>query len=329
MKIAIFGSGSWATAIVKIACEVHQEVYWWVREEEIVEGVKAHNHNPLFLSQCELNIDKITIDTDIKKIISSADNLLFVIPSAFLVRSLNGLTPEDFKGKNIISAIKGIVPETNQIVAEYMRDTFNISYANQAVISGPSHAEEIAKESLTYLTVGSHNLLLAKLIADNFECRYVKTTISNDIEGIEYVGIMKNIYALSVGICKGLGYGDNFIAVLVSNGLEEMENFLRQISPMPERNIHNLAYLGDLLVTAYSQHSRNRTFGQMIGSGYSVSSAQLEMKMVAEGYYATECIHRLNETQKAKIPIADAVYRIIYKNSSAAKEFHQLQSLFQ
>lgn len=329
MKIAIFGSGSWATAIVKIACEVHQEVYWWVREEEIVEGVKAHNHNPLYLSQCELNIDKITIDTDIKKIISSADNLLFVIPSAFLVRSLNGLTPEDFKGKNIISAIKGIVPETNQIVAEYMRDNFDVSYASQAVISGPSHAEEIAKESLTYLTVGSHNSLLAKHIADNFECRYVKTTISNDIEGIEYVGIMKNIYALSVGICKGLGFGDNFIAVLVSNGLEEMENFLSQISPMPERNIHNLAYLGDLLVTAYSQHSRNRTFGQMIGSGYSVSSAQLEMKMVAEGYYAAECIHRLNETQNAKIPIADAVYRILYKNSSAAKEFQQLQSLFQ
>jgi len=329
MKIAIFGSGSWATAIVKIACEVHQEVYWWVREEEIVEGVKAHKHNPLFLSQCELNIDKITIDTDIKKIISSADNLLFVIPSAFLVRSLKGLTPDAFVGKNVISAIKGIIPETNQIVAEYFRDTYNISYANQAVISGPSHAEEIAKESLTYLTVGSQNPLLAKYIADNFECRYVKTTLSKDIEGIEYVGIMKNIYALAIGICKGLGCGDNFIAVVVANSLQEMENFLAISSPMPERNINHLAYLGDLLVTAYSQHSRNRTFGQMIGTGYSVNSAQLEMKMVAEGYYAANCIHELNKVHKAETPIADAVYRILYKNSSPSKEFIKLSEIFQ
>jgi glycerol-3-phosphate dehydrogenase (NAD(P)+) len=329
MKIAIFGSGSWATAIVKIACETHKEVFWWVREEEIVEGVKAFGYNPLYLSQCELDKNKITIDSDIKKIILAADNLLFVIPSAFFARSLKGLTSEDFKDKNIISATKGIVPETNQIVAEYMRDTYNISYANQAVISGPSHAEEIAKESLTYLTVGSKNPLLAKHLADNFNCRYVKTTISTDIEGIEYVGILKNIYALAVGICKGLGSGDNFISVVVANGLQEMENFLSICSPLEERNINNLAYLGDLLVTCYSQHSRNRTFGQMIGSGYSVNSAQLEMKMVAEGYYAANCIHELNKTHNAEIPIADAVYRILYKTSSARKEFAQLLEIFQ
>lgn len=329
MKIAIFGSGSWATAIVKIASETHQEVFWWVREEEIVEGVKLYGHNPLYLSQCQLDKDKITIDSDIKKIISSADNLLFVIPSAFFARSLEGLSADDLKNKNIISATKGIIPETNQIVAEYLRDTFDVSYANQAVISGPSHAEEIAKESLTYLTVGSHNPLLAKHIADNFNCRYVKTTISSDIEGIEYVGIMKNIYALAVGMCKGLGGGDNLISVLVANGLQEIETFLSLCSPLPERNINHLAYLGDLLVTCYSQHSRNRTFGQMIGSGYSVNTAQLEMKMVAEGYYAANCIHILNKTFKADIPIADAVYRILYKSSSAKKEFNQLTENFQ
>ena len=329
MKIAIFGSGSWATAIVKIATATHQEVFWWVREKEIVDGLKKHNHNPLYLSQCELNTSKITISNDIKKIISKADNLLFVIPSAFFARSLEGLSAEDFNNKNVISATKGIVPETNQIVAEYMRDNFNVSYANQAVISGPSHAEEIAKENLTYLTVGSHNSLLAKHIADSFQCRYVKTTISTDIEGIEYVGIMKNIYALSVGICKGLGFGDNFISVVVANGLQEMENFLSLCSPLEERNINNLAYLGDLLVTCYSQHSRNRTFGQMIGFGYSVGSAQLEMKMVAEGYYAAKCIHDLNKTFKAEISIADAVYRILYKASSAKKEFDLLSENFQ
>ncbi|MDD2530207.1 MAG: NAD(P)H-dependent glycerol-3-phosphate dehydrogenase [Bacteroidales bacterium] len=329
MKIAIFGSGSWATAIVKIASETHQEVFWWVREKEIVEGLKKYNHNPLYLSQCELDSNKIKISNDIKKIISKADNLLFVIPSAFFARSLEGLNSEDFKNKNVISATKGIVPETNQIVAEYMKEKYDVSYANQAVISGPSHAEEIAKENLTYLTVGSHNPLLAKHIADSFQCRYVKTTISKDIEGIEYVGIMKNIYALSVGICKGLGFGDNFISVVVANGLREMDDFLSVCSPMDERNIHNLAYLGDLLVTCYSQHSRNRTFGQMIGFGYSVNSAQLEMKMVAEGYYAAKCIHDLNKKFGAKIPIADAVYRILYKASSAKKEFDQLSNNFQ
>lgn len=328
MKIAIFGSGSWATAIVKIASETHKKVYWWVREEEIVEGVTKYNHNPLYLSQCELDTNKIKVSNDIKKVIGSADNLLFVIPSAFFARSIRELSPEDFKDKSVISAIKGIVPETNQIVAQYLRDTYQVSYANQAVISGPSHAEEIAKENLTYLTVGSQNSLLAKHIADKFKCRYVNTTTSSDMEGIEYVGILKNIYALAVGICKGLGFGDNFISVVVANGLQEMDNFLEICAPMPERNVNNLAYLGDLLVTAYSQHSRNRTFGQMIGSGYSVSSAQLEMRMVAEGYYAANCIHVLNKEHNAQIPIADAVYRILYKGFSAKKEFELLSENF-
>lgn len=328
MKIAVFGSGSWATAIVKIACETHQEVYWWVREEEIANGVKKYGHNPLFLSQCELDAKKIHIDTDIRNIIKSANNLIFVIPSAFLVRSLGGLNPEDFVGKNVVSAIKGIVPETNQIVAEYFADFYGISYGNQAVVSGPSHAEEIAKEGLTYLTIGSTNSELAKKISKGFECRYVKTVISEDINGIEYGGILKNIYALAVGICKGIGRGDNFISVLVSNAAQEMENFLSKVSPMEKRNINNFVYLGDLLVTAYSQHSRNRTFGQMIGSGYSIRSAQLEMNMVAEGYYAAKCIHDANKNHGADIPIAEAVYRILYKGSSPNKELDILAMNF-
>jgi Glycerol-3-phosphate dehydrogenase len=328
MKIAILGSGSWATAIVKIATENHDEVFWWVREQEIKEGVEKYGHNPLYLSQCELEAKKITISNDIKTIISSANNLLFVIPSAFLARSLEPLSKEDFANKQIISAIKGIVPETNQIVAEFFNSKYSVPFTSQAVISGPSHAEEIAKEHLTYLTVGSENPLLAEYIATNFSCRYVRTTISDDIRGIEYVGILKNIYALAVGICNGLGCGDNFIAVVVSNALQEMEAFLVKANPKTDRNCNNLAYLGDLLVTAYSQHSRNRTFGQMIGQGYSVCSAQLEMKMIAEGYFAAKCIHQLNISHNSNIPIADAVYRILYEGSSASKEFALLAENF-
>lgn len=328
MKISIFGSGSWATAIVKIACETHQEVYWWVREKEIERGVKHHGHNPLFLSQCELDKKKIYIDTDIKNIISKSNNLLFVIPSAFLSRSLSTLSKEDFIGKKVLSAIKGIVPETNQIVADYFLDQFEVDMDNQAVISGPSHAEEIAKERLTYLTVGSTNNQLAEYFAKVFECRYVNTVTSNDIRGIEYGGILKNIYALAVGIAKGIGRGDNFIAVLVSNSAQEMGNFLEKVSNQEERNINYFVYLGDLLVTAYSQHSRNRTFGQMIGSGYSINSAQLEMNMVAEGYYAANSIHKANKIHKANIPIAEAVYRILYKGSSPNKELDKLAKTF-
>ncbi len=328
MKIAIFGSGSWATALVKIACETHKEIFWWVREEEIAEGVRKHGYNPLYLSQCELDSCKIHIETDIKNIINKTDNLLFVVPSAFLARSLEGLSPKDFEDKYLISAIKGIVPETNQIVADYFAEHFLVPYNNQAVISGPSHAEEIAKSSLTYLTVGSTNTELAEFYAESFSCRYVNTVVSNDIIGIEYGGILKNIYALAVGIANGLGRRDNFISVLVANSAQEMQRFLDKVSPLEGRNITHFVYLGDLLVTAYSQHSRNRTFGQMVGSGYSIHSAQLEMKMVAEGYYAAKSIHIANKAHNADIPIAEAVYRILYKGSSPTKEIEALSQDF-
>ncbi|MDR1725249.1 MAG: NAD(P)H-dependent glycerol-3-phosphate dehydrogenase [Bacteroidales bacterium] len=328
MKIAILGSGSWATAIVKIACESHNEVFWWVREKEIEISVKKYGYNPLFLSSCELDSKKIIISTNIKDIISKAKNLVFVIPAAFLVESLKTISKEDLKGKNIISAIKGIIPQTNQIVAEFMNSEFGISLEHQAVISGPSHAEEIASQRLTYLTCGSTNETLAKHFATNFACRYVKTMTSDDIKGIEYGGVLKNIYALAAGICKGLGYGDNFIAVLVTHAIIEMENFLNMTAANNNRNINRSVYLGDLLVTAYSQYSRNRTFGQMLGQGYSIASAQLEMNMVAEGYYASRSIQVINEKVKAKIPIADAIYRILYKGTSPNMEMKQLSESF-
>ena len=327
MNIAVLGSGSWATAIVKIATQTHTKVYWWVREQEIVQAVENFGHNPLYLRSCELDRERIIVSSDLKMIVSKATDIILVIPAAFVAGSLQSLCPKDFKGKRIICATKGIIPQTNQIVADYIRDYFNVRDENQAVISGPSHAEEIAQERLTYLTVGSCNDEFAKQVAEGLKCRFVKTTTSSDIRGIEYGAVMKNIYALAAGIARGAGYGDNFVAVLIANAAQEMEAFLAVAAPQ-ERDTNRFVYLGDLLVTAYSQHSRNRTFGQMIGQGYSVKSAQLEMAMVAEGYYAAECIDKANRSIGVSLPIARAVYEILYEGKSADEEFKRLSELF-
>ncbi|MCI7465209.1 MAG: NAD(P)H-dependent glycerol-3-phosphate dehydrogenase, partial [Bacteroidales bacterium] len=320
MNIAVLGSGSWATAIVKIATQTHTKVYWWVREQEIVQAVENFGHNPLYLRSCELDRERIIVSSDLKMIVSKATDIILVIPAAFVAGSLQSLCPKDFEGKRIICATKGIIPQTNQIVADYIRDYFNVRDENQAVISGPSHAEEIAQERLTYLTVGSCNDEFAKQVAEGLKCRFVKTTTSSDIRGIEYGAVMKNIYALAAGIARGAGYGDNFVAVLIANAAQEMGAFLAVAAPQ-ERDTNRFVYLGDLLVTAYSQHSRNRTFGQMIGQGYSVKSAQLEMAMVAEGYYAAECIDKANRSIGVSLPIARAVYEILYEGKSADEEF--------
>ena len=327
MNIAVLGSGSWATAIVKIATQTHTKVYWWVREQEIVQAVENFGHNPLYLRSCELDRERIIVSSDLKMIVSKATDIILVIPAAFVAGSLQALCPKDFEGKRIICATKGIIPQTNQIVADYLRDYFNVRDDNQAVISGPSHAEEIAQERLTYLTVGSCNGEFAKQIAEGLKCRFVKTTTSSDIRGNEYGAVMKNIYALAAGIARGAGYGDNFVAVLIANAAQEMEAFLSAVAPQ-KRDTNRFVYLGDLLVTAYSQHSRNRTFGQMIGQGYSVKSAQLEMAMVAEGYYAAECIDKANRSIGVSLPIARAVYEILYEGKSADEEFKRLSELF-
>ena len=327
MNIAVLGSGSWATAIVKIATQTHTKVYWWVREQEIVQAVENFGHNPLYLRSCELDRERIIVSSDLKMIVSKATDIILVIPAAFVAGSLQSLCPKDFEGKRIICATKGIIPQTNQIVADYIRDYFNVRDENQAVISGPSHAEEIAQERLTYLTVGSCNDEFAKQVAEGLKCRFVKTTTSSDIRGIEYGAVMKNIYALAAGIARGAGYGDNFVAVLIANAAQELGAFLAVAAPQ-ERVTNRFVYLGDLLVTAYSQHSRNRTFGQMIGQGYSVKSAQLEMAMVAEGYYAAECIDKANRSIGVSLPIARAVYEILYEGKSADEEFKRLSELF-
>lgn len=245
------------------------------------------------------------------------------MPAAFLKQALEGITPEDFAGKKIISAIKGIVPDENQIIGEFLNQHYNISFDNFLVISGPCHAEEVALEKLSYLTIASSDIELATEFAGMINTRYIKTNVSDDIYGTEYGAVLKNVYAIAGGICHGVGYGDNFQAVLISNAIRELERFVDTVHPI-DRDIKESAYLGDLMVTAYSQFSRNRTFGNMIGKGYTVKSAQLEMNMVAEGYYAVNCLHEVNKNYHVHMPICDAVYNILYQKHSPAIEMKHL-----
>lgn len=327
MNIAVLGGGSWATAVVKILLTSNDKVFWWVREKEIKQSVEHLGFNELYLRYCELDSKRIDISNDIHYIIKNADILFFVIPAAFLYCSIKDVEPYELKGKKVVTAIKGIVPEKNNVVSEFFRDSYGIDFSDQAVISGPSHAEEIAAERLTYLTCGSVNKDFAQLVSSIITCRFVKTTLSDDILGIEYAAVLKNIYALAAGLAKGAGYGDNFIAVLISNSLQEMDSMLNNLCPQT-RNIKRLAYLGDLLVTAYSQHSRNRTFGQMIGQGYSLCSAQLEMKMIAEGYYSAKSINNICKKKNINLPIANMVYHVLYEKKNIDQAFKELENIF-
>ena len=323
-KIAVIGGGSWATAIVKILTNTCSHVYWWVREPEIKEGVERSGRNPLFLSSASLDKEKITISNNLKEIVNQADILVLVVPSAYIYASMEVLTPEDFVGKIVVSAIKGIVPETMQTVTDFIIGKFNVTEDRCCVVCGPSHAEEIAAEKLTYLTAGSCKQELAEHIASIFRCHYVKINTSPDMKGIEFSVVLKNIYAIAGGIFRGFGYGDNLLALLNANSANEMIKFLNVVVPNDKRVFCSASYLGDFLVTNYSQYSRNRTFGMMVGRGYSVRTAQLEMKMIAEGYYATRCIHEVNKKYQADIPIIESLYRILYENASVRMETNKL-----
>ncbi len=322
-RIAVIGGGSWATALVKMACNNAENVGWWVRNNETAEYIKKYRHNPSYLSSVEFNMSKLVVSSNIKKLVAESDVLIMAIPSAFINDSLKELTPDDFKNKKIFSAIKGIVPEHNLIIAEYFNQVFKVPIENVGVITGPSHAEEVAMEKLSYLTIASQNTESAEFMSNALACRYIKTSISDDIYGTEYSAVLKNIIAIAAGICHGLGYGDNFLSVLITNGIQEIKRFVDAVHPIT-RDIKDSAYLGDLLVTAYSQFSRNRTFGSMIGKGYSVKSAQTEMNMIAEGYYGVKCIYEINKKYTVHMPITDAVYRILYEKMSPAVEMKLL-----
>jgi glycerol-3-phosphate dehydrogenase (NAD(P)+) len=324
-KVAMIGGGSWATAVIKMLSDnlTEKEIYWWMRDAASIAYLKKYKHNPKYLSAVQLNIPADHISGDITQVIRSADYIILNVPAAFLKETLKDVSPEMLRGKKIVSAIKGVVPDENQIIGEFMHEHFSVPLEDILVISGPCHAEEVALEKLSYLTIASIHVDSARNFSELLHTRYLKTVISDDIFGTEYGAVLKNIYAVASGICHGLGYGDNFQAVLISNAVREMERFVDAVHPI-SRDIKESAYLGDLLVTAYSQFSRNRTFGNMVGKGYTVKSAQLEMNMVAEGYYAAKCMHIVNEKYQVEMPICLAVYNILYQQHAPAPEMQQL-----
>ncbi|WP_028295505.1 NAD(P)H-dependent glycerol-3-phosphate dehydrogenase [Olivibacter sitiensis] len=324
-KIAVIGGGSWATAMIKMLSDNREDksIFWWMRNEETAIYIREYHHNPNYLSAVEVKLPSQQVTTDIVHAITEADYVVLNVPAAFLKDALKGVDKELFKGKSVISAIKGIVPEDNKIVGDFLQSTYDIPLHKIAVISGPCHAEEVSLEKLSYLTVASVDMEMAAHFAHFLRTRYIKTVISDDIYGTEYGAVLKNIYAVASGICHGIGYGDNFQAVLISNAIREMARFLSTVHPI-DRDINESAYLGDLLVTAYSQFSRNRTFGNMLGKGYTVTSAQLEMNMIAEGYYASACLHEINKRYQVDMPICEAVYTIVYEKKSPVYIMRQL-----
>ncbi len=321
-KVCVVGGGSWATAIVKMLCENLPKVGWYMRSSYAVEHINRHGHNPNYLSQVSFNPEQLMLFDDLNKAVSYADTIILVVPSAFVQSELQKLSVS-LTGKVVFSAIKGIVPETGLIVGEHLHEHYKVPFSRIGVIAGPCHAEEVAMERLSYLTIASQNQKMAASMSELLAGDYIKTTISDDIIGTEYAAMLKNIYALAAGIAHALGYGDNFQAVLMSNAIREMKRFTKKVWKT-KRNINRSAYLGDLLVTGYSVFSRNRTFGNMIGKGYTVKSAMMEMQMVAEGYYAAKSAYLLNKKNRAKTPIIDAVYRILYANKDPKAVFSAL-----
>ncbi len=323
-KIAVIGGGSWATAIIKILSENNVAIQWWLRNKEAAQHIRKYHHNPHYLSDIVINRRKVKACTDINDAVKDVSIIILAVPAAFVSDALSTLTAADFKGKLVVSAIKGMIPGDNILVTDLVERDYGVPSSDLCVIAGPCHAEEVAMERQSYLTIACPSLENANRFATLLNCRFVKATVSQDLYGIEYCAVMKNIVALACGICHGLNFGDNFQAVLVSNALQEIKRFLDTVYPL-NRDLNESAYVGDLLVTAYSQFSRNRTFGNMIGRGYSVISAQIEMNMVAEGYYAVKSVHQILQKYSIKMPITETVYNILYEHASPGHEVQFLK----
>jgi glycerol-3-phosphate dehydrogenase (NAD(P)+) len=321
-KIAVLGGGSWATAIAKIVLSNADEINWYMRRQEQIDEFVRSSKNPSYLTGVKFDTDRIRFTSNINHVVATSDILIFATPSPFLKQHLKKLKKRLDK-KVIVSAIKGIVPDENLIVTEFFEQFYNVPKENIAMLAGPCHAEEVALERLSYLTIASSSRDMAKILAQKFATSFIKTTTSEDVMGMEYSSVMKNIYSIAAGICHGLKYGDNFQAVLLSNAIQEINRFCNATNPL-HRDINESAYLGDLLVTAYSKFSRNRLFGNMIGKGYSVKTAQMEMEMIAEGYYATKCIYEINEKYQVDMPIVNAIYEILYNRCSPILKIREL-----
>jgi glycerol-3-phosphate dehydrogenase (NAD(P)+) len=342
MQFAILGSGSWATAIAKILTDNNIHINWWMRNETIIKHIEKRHHNPNYISSVFFDEKLLSLSADLKLIINKSDYIIIAIPSAYITDTLKELPKNIFKEKKIISAVKGILPENNLLLNEYLREEFNVELSDYFTIMGPCHAEEVAAEKLSYLTFSGIDATITAQIASNFTTEYLNTIVNNDVYGVQYAAVLKNIYALGAGIAHGLEYGDNFLSVLIANCADEMAGFLRKVGiqhievghdnedPVSHKKRANYAasvYLGDLLVTCYSLYSRNRAFGNMIGKGYSVKAAKLELNMVAEGYNACKSIYKINKKIKAEMPVAETIYKILWENVKSGDGFKQIESI--
>ena len=326
-KIAVMGGGSWATALAKLLLADNKEIYWYMRRPDRIADFKALGRNPVYLSDVKFDIDRIYFSSDINEICTIADTLLLAMPSPYIKEHLKKIIV-DISGKNLVTAVKGIVPDDNLIVTEYMHKVYGTTLENSIVIGGPCHAEEVALERLSYLTIGCNNIEMASTFADHIKGRNLRTILSTDVTGIEYAAVLKNVYAIAAGVVHGMKNGDNFLANLVSNSIREMRKFVDVVAPHDKRDICDSVYLGDLLVTSYSRFSRNHNFGSMIGKGYSVKAAMMEMEMVAEGYYGTKCIHDINERYGVDMPILNNMFDILYNRLPARVGIERIADSF-
>ncbi len=334
MQFGILGSGSWATALAKLLTDNGNTINWWIRNKETIAHFQSKKNNPHYVSSAIFNTEQLNLNNHIKEVVNNSDVLVIAIPSAFTEDVLQQLPANAFEGKKIVSAIKGILPTENILLNEYLHKHFHVQLENYFTVLGPCHAEEVAAKKLSYLTFSGVDENATKQIATHFETDYLNTVINHDIFGVQYAAILKNIYALGAGIAHGLEYGDNFLSVYIANAADEMVTFLRRLvwnneTAEEQRKINYAAsvYLGDLLVTCYSLYSRNRTFGNMIGKGYSVKAAQLELNMIAEGYFASKCINKTNKTVQAEIPIATTIYNILWNHLPAENGFKEIEKL--
>jgi glycerol-3-phosphate dehydrogenase (NAD(P)+) len=331
-QIGLIGSGSWATAIAKIVTDNGHPITWWVRQQANIDYFVKRKHNQHYLRNAYFNVQQLSFSTDIQWVVAQAEILIIAVPSIHIESTLAGLDADDLKGKIIISAVKGVLPKHNILLNQYLAEKFNLPITQYFTLLGPSHAEEVAAEQLSYLTFSGVDATATAAIAAYFKSEYINTIVNQDVLGVQYAGVAKNIYALGAGIAHGLEYGDNFLSVFIANCANEMQLLLCKIKDQQgaacSNSNHNASvYLGDLLVTCYSLHSRNRTFGNMIGKGYTVRAAELELNMVAEGYNASKCIHTMNESLQLELPIMDAVYQILWQGADPAETFKSIEPL--
>jgi glycerol-3-phosphate dehydrogenase (NAD(P)+) len=340
MQFGVIGSGSWATALAKILTDNGHAIGWCVRNEKIVKHLAARHHNPNYLSSVYFDTNKIRLSIDVREVVDECEALVVAVPSAYAIDTLAPLSKNAFAGKRVISAIKGILPHNNLLLNDYLGQEYNFPLKDYFTVMGPCHAEEVAAEKLSYLTISGTDFKITGEVASNFNTEYLNTVVNIDVLGVQFAAILKNIYALGAGIAHGLEYGDNFLSVLIANCADEMAGFLKKTGvPHMDVGSHEMVdhyrspnyaasvYLGDLLVTCYSLFSRNRTFGNMIGKGYSVSSAKLEMNMVAEGYNASKCIYAINKTVGADMPIADSIYSVLWEHVQPREAFRNIEAV--